>query len=96
MADVTAVAVGCADDVGRLMRAAERRRTVQATDMNARSSRSHTLMQLRLHGARGRQVCGAVCAARGEGWRRRVWRGIDEGAPAGAGGGEGAAPSPSL
>ena len=38
------------------MRTAERNRTVKATDMNERSSRSHTLMQLRILGHRARQV----------------------------------------
>ena len=39
-------------------------RQVKATDMNERSSRSHTLMQLRLRGARGRQVRLRYCDVR--------------------------------
>ena len=54
--ELTACGVETAGDVERLMRTAERNRSVKATDMNERSSRSHTLMQLRLCGTRGRQV----------------------------------------
>ena len=55
VADLTAVPVRAAGDVGRVLAAAERRRTVRGTDMNERSSRSHTVLQLAMAGVKGRQ-----------------------------------------
>jgi kinesin family member C1 len=55
VADLTAVAVRTAGDIGRVMAAAERRRTVRGTDMNERSSRSHAVLQLAMVGVKGRQ-----------------------------------------
>ena len=55
VADLTTVPIRTAGDVSRVMGAAERRRTVRGTDMNERSSRSHTVLQLAMTGIKGRQ-----------------------------------------
>ena len=52
VAELTTVPVATHDDITRLMRTAEKHKTVKGTDMNARSSRSHTVFQLRIKATR--------------------------------------------
>ena len=50
--DLITVPVLGVDDIDTLMRTAEKHKTVKGTDMNARSSRSHTVFQLRIRACR--------------------------------------------
>ena len=52
VSDLSTVAVTTLKDITTLMRTAEKHKTVKGTDMNARSSRSHTVFQLRIKAAR--------------------------------------------
>jgi kinesin family protein C1 len=57
VSDLTTVPVSSTEDISKLMRTAERHKTVAGTEMNARSSRSHTVFQLNIRASR--QVKGA-------------------------------------
>jgi len=58
VSDLITVKVATKQDISTLMRTAEKHKTVKGTDMNARSSRSHTVFQLRIHASR--QLPGGV------------------------------------